>query len=322
MPRIRGRCRPSRQPWGEVLKELEGCVDLHLHTTRSDGTMTPAEVVQYARMKGLRAISITDHDTVGGNEEAIEEGRRLGVEVIPGVDLSIAFQPGEFHLLGYFIDYENRELQRSLGNLREHRRMRNPQIVQKLAQMGIVLNLQDIQRTSPNENVGRPHIAAAMVEAGYVQTVQEAFDRYLKKDGPAYVPKEYLTPEQGIAMIHRHGGIPVLAHPHTLEIGTLEKIGGIIERLCTYGLMGIEVWYSGNSPRKSAIYKSLATRHGLCMTGGSDFHGDVKPGIELGTGRGRLKLSYSIVVELKKRLPETHPLFEKPFRRLWELLHI
>ena len=304
-----------------MVRESEGCVDLHLHTTRSDGTMSPSEVVQYASYKGLRAIAITDHDTVCGNEEAILEGRRLGVEVIPGVELSILFHPGEFHLLGYFVDYRNREFHSSLSLLRERRRQRNPQIITKLADIGIYLNIHEIERIAPNENVGRPHIAEAMVKAGYVSCAQEAFDRYLKKDGPAYVPKEFLTPTEGIALIKRYGGIPVLAHPHTLELNTMEKFTRFVGLLRDAGLEGIEIWYSGNSPRKVAIYRELADRYGLCVTGGSDFHGNVKPGVELGTGRGQMKLSYAIVSGLKERLPDTHHYFERPFRSMWSALH-
>lgn len=263
--------------------------------------MTPEEIVTYARIKGLAAIAITDHDTVSGNEEALREGRRQGLEVFPGVEVSILVPRGELHMLGYFIDHTDEDLHRQLSTLREHRKRRNPLIIQKLANLGIHLDLQEIRERVNNGNIGRPHIAATMVKAGYVRSIKDAFDRYLKKDGPAYVPKEILTAEEGIQLIRHNGGIPVLAHPYSLEIDDPDELFEYVRRLKEKGLEGIEAFYLGSSKQLFRLYEKIADRLGLCKTGGSDFHGMDKPGIEIGTGRGTERLPYRLAEDLKAR---------------------
>lgn len=245
--------------------------------------MSPAEIVMHAKYEGLVAIAITDHDTISGNEEAILEGRRLGLRVIPGIELSISFGQGELHLLGYFIDYQNEELQKYLVEIRSHRKRRNPLIIQKLKNLGFDLNLQDIRRKANNGNVGRPHIAAAMVEARYVATYKEAFDLYLRKNGPAYVPKEILSIGEGIHLIRRFGGVPVLAHPMTLDFKTIRDLRAFIAQLKEKGLGGIEVYHPGASSRQVQVLENIARHLELCITGGSDFHG-----LELNSAEGGL----------------------------------
>jgi len=275
--------------------------DLHIHTNYSDGTFSPEKVVQTALSKDLSAIAITDHDTVSGNEEAIIEGKRQRLEVIPAIELSISHNSGEMHLLGYFIDYKSKELNEKLYKLREHRKQRNPKIIEKLKQLGIEVDLQQIRKNANNGNVGRPHIAAAMLEKGYVSTIKEAFDLYLKKGGPAYVPKESLSPEEGIRLIETFGGVPVLAHPYTLGLSN-EELNKLVSRLKEIGLKGIEVYYLSHR-NNNKFYEKLADIHGLCKTGGSDFHGFDRPDIEIGTGLGSSRLSYSLVEEMKKFVP-------------------
>jgi len=299
---------------------MNGFVDLHLHTTRSDGSMSPSEIVAYAKAKGLRAIAITDHDTASGNEEAILEGKRTGIEVIPGVELSICFPHGELHMLGYFIDYDSPALHTTLLELREHRKRRNPLIIQKLADLGLRLNLPEIQRKANNGNVGRPHIAAAMVEAGYVANVKDAFNLYLRKDGPAYVPKEMLTVLDGLQLIRQYGGLPVLAHPQTLEFERFDDLAAFARSLKDQGLAGIEAYYQGQS-EISRRFAELADREGLCKTGGSDFHGMFKSNIEIGTGRGTARWPYQLVEELKARLPQTHPFLSREPAKFRQWLH-
>jgi predicted metal-dependent phosphoesterase TrpH len=299
---------------------MSGFVDLHLHTTRSDGSMSPTELVVYAKTKGLRAIAITDHDTASGNEEGILEGKRQGVEVVPGVELSICFPHGELHMLGYFIDYESPALHTTLLELREHRKRRNPLIIQKLAKLGMPLNLQEIRRRVNNGNVGRPHIAAAMVEAGYVPTIKEAFNLYLRKDGPAYVPKEKLTAIEGLQLILQFGGLPVLAHPQTLEFGRFEDLAAFVRALKEHGLAGIEAFYQGSSEH-SRRFSALADHLDLCKTGGSDFHGSFKSHIEIGTGRGTSRWPYQLVENLKTRLPQSHPFFQRESAKFRPWLH-
>lgn len=280
-------------------------VDLHLHTDRSDGSMSPAQVVAHSKLRGLRAIAITDHDTVSGDGEAIIEGGRQGVEVIPGVELSIVFQPGEFHLLGYYLDFTDAGLLARLEELRERRKKRNPLILCKLRELGISLDIGEIRDRAGNGNVGRPHIAAAIVSAGRAKSVQDAFDRFLKKGGPAYVPKEILTPQEGISLIQSHGGVPVLAHPSTLEIGSAQRLYEFVKNLKRWGLKGVEVYYGGGARRKTQVAKSVAKRLGLCMTGGSDFHGASKPNIEIGSGRGDLMVDYEAVEQIRSCIPAT-----------------
>ena len=299
---------------------MKGWVDLHLHTTRSDGSMNPSEIVGYAKTKGLRAIAITDHDTASGNEEAILEGVRQGVEVIPGVELSICFPHGELHILGYFIDYDSPALHATLLELREHRKRRNPLIIQKLADLGMPLDLAVIRRRANNGNVGRPHIATAMVESGYVATIKEAFNLYLRKDGPAYVPKEKLTAVEGLQLIRQYGGLPVLAHPQTLEFERFELLEAFARTLREHGLAGIEAYYQGQSAQ-SRRFADLADRLDLCKTGGSDFHGLYKGNIEIGTGRGTARWPYQLVEELKARLPRTHPFLSRETAKVRPWLH-
>jgi len=269
---------------------MNGFIDLHLHTTRSDGSMSPAEIVMHAKYEGLSALAITDHDTVSGNEEAILEGRRLGLRVIPGIELSISFGQGELHLLGYFVDYQNEELQKYLVEIRAHRKRRNPLIIQKLKNLGFELNLQEIRRKANNGNVGRPHIAAAMVAANYVSTYKEAFDLYLRKNGPAYVPKEILTIGEGIGLIRQFGGVPVLAHPMTLDFRTIRDLRAFIAQLKEKGLGGIEVYHPGASPRQIQVLENIARQMELCITGGSDFHGLELNPAEGGLGRAIARL--------------------------------
>jgi len=282
---------------------MNGYIDLHLHSTFSDGALTPAQLVHHALDAHLRAIAITDHDTVDGNTEALAEGQVRGLEVIPGVELSIAYSRGELHILGYYVDHLDPALHEELRRLREYRRRRNPQIIRKLAGLGIELNLEAIRAKINNGNVGRPHIAAAMVESGYVRSVKEAFNRYLRKDGPAYVPKEMLSAPEGIQLVRRFGGVPVLAHPLTLEIQDPTELGDFLSQLKADGLGGIEAYYLSDSRCPVELYRELAQRLDLCLTGGSDFHGPVKPEVAIGTGRGKTRLPYHLVEELKARRP-------------------
>jgi hypothetical protein len=283
---------------------MNGYIDLHLHTTFSDGALTPTQLVHHALRAHLRAIAITDHDTVDGNAEALAEGRTRGLEVIPGVELSIAYPQGELHILGYYIDHLDPELHVALRHLREHRRRRNPEIIRKLDGLGIRLDLEVIRKKANNGNVGRPHIAAAMVASGYVRSVKEAFNLYLRKDGPAYVPKEMLTPSEGIQLVRRVGGVPVLAHPHTLEITQPAALADFIAELKAAGLGGIEAYYLSDGRCPSELYRDLARQLDLCLTGGSDFHGPDKPEVAIGTGRGRTRLPYHLVEDLRsRRLP-------------------
>ena len=279
-----------------------GWVDLHLHTTASDGVLSPARIVQYARGKGLKAIAVTDHDTIDGNKEALDEGQRLGVEVIPGVEISAQFDLGSMHILGYFIDIGNKTLNEKLSLLQETRAKRNPHMVEKLRELGVEISYDEVLCASGGGQVGRPHFAHVLLKKGYVNTVQEAFDRYLGKGAPAYVDKFRFDPKEGMGLIREADGIPVLAHPFTLHIPSARQLNALVTELTQSGLMGIEVYYREHTDDQITIYKDLAERHGLLVTGGSDYHGIEADRAEIGIGWGDMKLSYSMVEAMKEAL--------------------
>lgn len=277
-----------------------GYIDLHLHTTASDGTMSPSEIVRYAWLNGLQAIAITDHDTIEGLNEGLMEAKRIGLELIPGVEISVEYSLGSMHLLGYFIDSNNPVLNERLAYLQKVRSERNPKIVKKLNELGINITYEDVLKVSGGGQVGRPHFAQVLFEKGYVKSYQEAFDKFLKKGAPAYVDKLRFTSKQAISFIKEAHGIPVLAHPNTLNLKDYSKIEELVIYLIEEGLKGIEVYYPEHSNLEVAQYKELAQKYSLLITGGTDYHGIDKNGLEIGVGRGDMKLPYSIVEELKK----------------------
>ena len=274
-------------------------IDLHIHTTESDGSLTPSQVVHYAKEKGLKAIAITDHDTIHGNEEAIKEGISEGVEVIPGVEISVDYSPGTMHMLGYFIATEDPILNEKLTLLQDSRADRNPRIIEKLNKLGLSLTYDEVVQVSGGGQVGRPHMAQVLMEKGYIKSIKEAFDKYLGKGAPAYLDKFRLGAVEAITMITDAGGIPVLAHPSTLYCKSSDELDALVKKLVNQGLQGLEVYYSEHDERKTSSYKLLAKRYNLAITGGSDFHGKNVKGIDLGTGRGKLKIPYTVLENLK-----------------------
>jgi 3',5'-nucleoside bisphosphate phosphatase len=276
-------------------------IDLHIHTTASDGTMSPSEVVRYAKEKGLRAIAITDHDTIEGIAEGLQEGSKLGLEVVPGVELSVDFPKGTMHLLGYYIDHTNGELLEKLTVVQRARVERNLKMIKKLQSLGIKIDLSEIKEASEDGQIGRPHFAYTLVQKGYAQSIQEAFDRYFRKGGPAYVEKFKFSPAEAISVIHKSGGVGVLAHPFTLNQIQLQDLEPVIVELKEKGLDGIETYYPEHSEGQKKFYLYLAQRYGLVVTGGSDFHGLNKDKEELGEGYGDMNYTYNVIEELKSR---------------------
>jgi len=276
-------------------------IDLHTHSRASDGTLTPTELVALAGEKGLAAVALTDHDTLAGLAEAGLAGRASGVEVVPGVELSVADGDCSIHILGLFLaDHPGGPLAEALTELRAKRHDRNRLILEKLARLGIPIAYADVQALAKG-TVGRPHIAQVMLARGAVASVKEAFSRYLGNHGRAYVPKEKLELGRAIDLLHAEGALVILAHPSTLG----QKGRTLIETVGRYrdrGLDGIEVFYSEHSQSQTLEYLALSRRFGLALSGGSDFHGDTKPGVELGRGRGNLKVDVSILDKLKERL--------------------
>ncbi len=276
-----------------------GNVDLHLHTTASDGVLTPSQMVNYAKSKGLMAIAITDHDTIEGLEEGLLEGERIGLEVIPGIEISAEHSPGSMHLLGFFLDIHHPTLKERLGYLQRARAERNPRMAEKLNKLGIDITFDEVLKASGGGQVGRPHFAQVLIEKGYVRSFQEAFERFLKKGASAYVEKMRFSAEESIHFINEANGVAVLAHPNTLQVNGYSELENLILRLVKTGLRGIEAYYPEHSALEVAQYKTLAERHGLLVTGGTDYHGIEKNGLDIGVGRGEMKLPYSIVENLK-----------------------
>ncbi len=274
-------------------------IDLHVHSSASDGSFPPAEVVRLARAGGLTAIALTDHDTVEGLPEAVAAGEKLGVEVIPGVEISARYPGGTMHILGLGIDFRDGHLDERLAVLKKARADRNPQIIAKLNALGIPVTMAQVERISGGGQVGRPHIARALMEAGYVSSIQQAFDIYLRHGGKAFVNKFRFPREEAVAMIRDVRGVPVLAHPFTLGLGSELALKTLLKELQGLGLAGVEVFYSEHTPEQEARYLKLARELGLLVTGGSDFHGMNKPEITLGNMPSQAKLTYELVTALQ-----------------------
>lgn len=274
-------------------------IDLHLHTTHSDGSYPTAAVLGFAKTNGVTALAITDHDIVAGIPEALEEGSRLGIEVLPGVEISSRMGEGELHILGYCFDWQDGELNQRLKELRESRHQRNPLIVRKLNELGIDINYEEVRALAGTESVGRPHIARALMDKKVVTSAKEAFDRYLADGRPAYVARQLPDPAEAVRWIRDAGGVAVLAHPIWVK-ETPEGLARLVEGLKEAGLGGMEVHYSTHNVKQTDQFLHLAKRLDLLVTGGSDFHGVTKPDIQVGRGRGNLKVPEKLLEPLKK----------------------
>ena len=275
-------------------------VDLHTHSTASDGTLSPKELVYLAKKVGLKALALTDHDTIDGLPEAYQTAKEEGLPFLCGVEISVKFDgPGHFHLLGYFLEPPE-ELKEVLDKLKTARAERNKKMVEKLRELGIDITLEELKSLASGE-IGRPHFAYLLVKKGYVRSIEEAFERYLKKGAPAYYPKALLTEEEAISAIKKAKGIPVLAHPITLKLSD-EALKFYLIRLKELGLMGVEVYYSEHTKEYTKFLERLADELALIKTGGSDFHGQNKPDIKLGLGFGNLRIPDECYHELKKAI--------------------
>ncbi len=272
---------------------MEEYIDLHVHSKMSDGTLTPTEVVKLAYEKGLSAIALTDHDTVDGVEEAINAGKEYGVEVIPGVELSAEYKGSDLHILGLKVDIYNEEFARKVAVCRDSRYNRNLKMVEKLNEQGFSITWEEMLKRFGNITITRAHFAKYLIDEGYVASKEEAFSKYLEPGRPCYVSREKVTPKEAIDMILGAGGHPILAHPMLYKM-PLDRLESVIVMLKDYGLQGIEAVYSLNRPEDDSFLAKLAKRHGLYVTGGSDFHGDIKPHIALGTGKGNLRITKSL----------------------------
>jgi len=276
-------------------------IDLHTHTDESDGTYSPTALVTLAKEQGIEAIAVTDHDTIEGLPEAMETGKRLGVEVIPGMELSVEYGPGSMHILGLLINPEDKGLNDTLAELQESRSARNPRIIEKLNELGMPITMKEVEIISGGGQLGRPHIAAALVKNGHVNNTQEAFDKYLKKGATAYFERRRLSRKEAADVIHGAGGLIILAHPGTLAVNG-SKFDKLLSELKDAGFDGIEVFYNNHSQAEEDRLMKIADKLEFIISGGTDFHGENKPSIKLGVGYGNMAIPYEVLQEMKQRV--------------------
>ncbi len=271
-------------------------VDMHIHTIASDGTFTPEEVVKRAKSFGMKTIAITDHDTVDGLAEGKKTADEVGIEFIQGIEISCNVDNLEVHILGYFLNLEDEEFLAELEELKKARENRNKKVVEKLEKCGIVMDMEKVKNMAPGNIISRVHIANYLVEIGAASSKNDAFEKYLGKNGAAYIPKENFPPERAVRMLHANGAFISMAHPKliTQNDGLLENM---ISELKKLGLGGLEAIYGTFTPAEKRKYKKMAKRHSLLVTGGSDFHGANREGVDIGdTG-----LEYSQFRLIKER---------------------
>lgn len=275
-------------------------IDLHLHSTFSDGTLTPTELVERAAKLGLSGLALTDHDSTNGVAEFLHAASNTSVRAIAGVEISADFRPGTMHILGYMVDPVERELNQHLKWIREGREDRNREILHNLVELGCHITWEEVESYAGEDVVGRPHFARALVERGYVSDAREAFHKYLARGKPAYADRRRLSPEDSISLIRHAGGVPVLAHPFTLHLGRWE-LRRQVRDLREQGLEGLEVYYSEHSRDMQKKFQHLAKDYDLVCTGGSDFHGAGSPDIEMGRGFGNLYVPDEVIAQLEVR---------------------
>lgn len=289
-------------PGARLPGRVAGRIDLHAHTVVSDGTLTPTQLVELAAHSGLAAIAVTDHDHTGGLAEARAAGARLGVEVVTGIELSVEHPVGEFHLLGYLFDDSDAALQSELERFRRVRSARAVLIVERLRALGVDVAIEDVLREVPageDASVGRPHVARALLRKGLVGSIREAFDLWLADDRPAHVPKAKMSAAEAIRLVRQAGGVAVLAHPFTVPEASREAL---VRELAALGLDGVEVEYPRHGADERQRLLRLAAELGLVATGGSDFHGENKPDVRLGTGIGEnIDVRADVLDALRKR---------------------
>lgn len=274
-------------------------VDLHTHSTASDGSESPAAVVGLAAQAGLSAVALTDHDTLDGIQEARAEAGPAGIELIPGVEVECQWSRGGLHIVVLFLEPGPGPLQDRVSGFQADRNRRNRAIARRLDVIGVGIDYEEVVAQAGGGSVGRPHFAALLVAKGYVPDIPTAFREYLGSGGAAYAERPLLSAEETIRLARRSGGVPVVAHPHTLGLNTAEEYEAAFRRLASYGLVGVECYY-GECPNETGRQLETAVRSfGLLPSGGSDFHGSCKPGLRVGVGRGDLVVPDRILEDLR-----------------------
>lgn len=275
-------------------------IDLHVHSCISDGTLTPEELVELARLTGLSAFALTDHDSTDGIDRAVKAAANTGVEVIPGIEFSTRWQHRDIHILGYYMDHHAPSFQNRLREFIDLRSIRNEEMCRRIHEYtGFPICVNKLKKRWPDAVITRAHMATWLVEQGYVETRTIAFDKYLSDHAPCFIPKKQVTPQDAIRLILDHHGIPVLAHPLLYALSK-KQLDLLLSELTEAGLQGIEAVYVMNKGSDEVHMRSLAQKYGLLITGGSDFHGANKPNVALGTGlKHNLEIPYSFLDELK-----------------------
>lgn len=285
-------------------------VDLHTHTTASDGSYTPTELVKYAKQKGLSAIAITDHDTVAGVEEASMEGEELGIRVIPGAELSTRVDDCDVHMTSLFINCKNKRLIKRLDDMAASRQERNYKMVDKLHEAGFQIERRDLDALGEGKILARGHIAQILIARGYATELKEALRKYLSKGTPGYVQKEVLSPEECIQLVHDAGGLIFVAHLHQIDPQDPEHCKDVARRLIRMGADGLETQYCEFDDEWRQATEQIAQECGCLRSGGSDFHGAMKKGLDLACGYGDLQVPYTFLeamdAELARRKNERH----------------
>lgn len=279
-------------------------IDLHTHSAVSDGTLSPTALVEAAHQAGITVLALTDHDTIHGLDEAEEAARRLNIRFISGIELSCSMEMGTVHLLGYGFNHRNETLQDALIELQQWRAQRNDRLVVRLQELGFAITIDDVVAYSDTGVIGRPHFARALIAAGHFSTIDDVFTQLLAKGQPAYVRREGISAPEAITLIHSAGGLAVWAHPllgAPKHLRDKQQLISMIEILAEAGLDGIEAWHSRFSPEERDTIAEIAQKLGLLATGGSDFHGDNKPGIALGIGHGDLIVPSHVAEVLQLR---------------------
>lgn len=293
-------------------------IDLHVHSNRSDGTLSPSQLVDYAMEKGLKAFALTDHDTVDGLDEAIGYAEKLKSaavkdtartssalsagdipEVIPGIEFSTEYQGQDVHVLGLFIDYHEESFRKQLKEFVDSRITRNQKMCRLLTEAGIPVTYEDMLAEFPDAVITRAHYAKYMLSHGYTKSMAEAFDRYIGDHCPCYVPREKVTPVQAVELVLKASGVPVLAHPVLYHMSD-SRLDTLVSELTDAGLVGLEAVYSTYNTAEERQMRKLAAKYGLLISGGSDFHGSNKPGLDMGNGYGKLFIPCSLLDDIRR----------------------
>jgi predicted metal-dependent phosphoesterase TrpH len=277
-------------------------IDLHTHSVFSDGTNTPEELVEMAEKRGLKALALTDHDTVGGVPRLLAAAENLSVEAVPGIELSADCDRGTMHILGYFIDYTCPVLLEKINIVQQGRNVRNQEILKKLNKLGYILQWSDVQRHAGEDVIGRPHFAQALLERKHVKSKKAAFDLLLAKGRPGYAERYRYSAQECIELIRKAGGVSVLAHPATLYLPD-DQLRAVVVGLKDFGLDGIEAHYGEHRPENMRKFIQWAKELDLICSGGTDFHGKNTPDLKLGRGFGQLNVPDEVLDNLKAGIP-------------------